>query len=66
MVGSLYRPPNSETTHFINMLSELMSKLKLEQKKEVILGMDHNIDLLKCGHHKQTQQFLELMLENNL
>ena len=61
MVGSLYRPPNSETSHFVKMLHELTSKLKLEHKKEVILGMDHNINLLKRGHHKQTQEFLELM-----
>ena len=53
MVGSLYRPPNSETSHFIKVLDELTSKFKLEQKKEVILGMDHNLDLLKSGQTSQ-------------
>ena len=45
---------------------ELTSKLKLEQKSDIILGMDHNLDLLKLNAHRHTQRFYEIMLEHNL
>ena len=35
-----------------------MSKIKNEGK-ETILGMDHNLDLLKSNVHKQTQALLD-------
>ena len=30
----------------------------------VVLGMDHNLDLLKCDSHQPTEQFLDLMVNN--
>ena len=36
------------------------------QKKELIIGLDHNLDLLKCNTHKQTENFLETNLEHGL
>ena len=51
---------------FLTTVTELTSKLKLEQKSDIILGMDHNLDLLKFNMHKHTQGFYEIMLENNL
>ena len=44
---SLYRPPNTSETKFLNSYSELLNKCKLESNKEIILGLDHNLDLLK-------------------
>ena len=51
---------------FLTTVTELTSKLKLEQKSDIILGTDHNLDLLKLNTHKHTQRFYEIMLENNL
>ena len=39
---------------------------QLQNHKHVIIGLDHNLDLLKCALHSQTQQFLEVTLESNL
>ena len=36
------------------------------QKKEIILGMDHNLDLLKSNTHGETQSFLDLNFENSI
>ena len=66
IIGSIYRPPNVNPNLFITSVTELTSKLKLEQKSDIILGMDHNLDLLKLNTHSHTQCFYEIMLENNL
>ena len=66
IIGSIYRPPNVNPNLFITTVTELTSKLKLEQKSDIILGMDHNLDLLKLNTHRHTQCFYEIMLENNL
>ena len=66
IVGSIYRPPNVNPNLFLTTITELTSKLKLEKNSDIILGMDHNLDLLKLNMHKHTQSFYEIMLENNL
>ena len=38
----------------------------MEQKSDIILGMDHNLDLFKLNTRRHTQHFNEIMLENNL
>ena len=62
MIGSLYRPPNSPPLEFINKLNASISKIKNEDK-ETILGMDHNLDLLKANTHKHTQLFIDDLLD---
>ena len=39
---------------------------QLQSYHHVVIGLDHNLDLLKSSMHTQTQQFLEVTLENNL
>ena len=34
--------------------------------KELILGMDHNLDLLKGHEHQRTQNFLDVILDHGL
>ena len=51
VVGSMYRPPNSKELKF-TQLSEIINKVKLENK-ELICGMDHNMDLLKSSEHSK-------------
>ena len=65
VVCSMYRPPNTDPTHFITSMNSITSKLASE-KKEIILGMDHNLDLLKSGSHKQTQLFLNDLLDKEI
>ena len=69
IVGSIYRPPNTKINQFQDRLVEIVKKAKLTKKStppELVLGMDHNIDLLKCKEHAQTQQFTNSMNELNL
>ena len=65
IVGSIYRPPNSSPTEFLAKLNETTSKISTEDK-ESILGMDHNLDLLKCNVHKQTQGLLDDLTDKDL
>ena len=66
-VGSLYRPPNTNDSKFVEEYKCLLSNLyKTSKTKKLILGMDHNLDFLKHSIHKRTQDFIELNLDNNL
>ena len=66
-VGSLYRPPNTNDSKFVEEYKSLLSNLyKTSKTKKLILGMDHNLDFLKHSIHKRTQDFIELNLDNNL
>ena len=48
-------------------ISKVSYILKNEKgKEELVLGMDHNVDLLKVHEHCKMQQFLDLMLELEL
>ena len=62
IVGSMYQPLNTDPIDFRNA-TNMISSNSLKEKKEIILGMDHNLDLLKSGIHKQTQLFLNDLLE---
>ena len=64
-VGSLYRPPNSSLTEFLAKLNETTSKISTEDK-DSILGMGHNLDLLKCNIHKQIQALLDDLTDKDL
>ena len=65
IVGSMYHPPNTDPTNF-RIAINTISSTSLKEKKEIILGMDHNLDLLKSGSHKQTQLFFTDLLEKNI
>ena len=66
IVGSMYQLPNTDTESFNKRLNTITSKFALTNDKEVIIGMDHNLDLLKSSTHKHTRQFIEEMTEKNL
>ena len=61
VVGVLYRPPNRDEKVFLKYYSDLIKRT--DKNKSLILGMDHNLDLLKHHTHKNTQQFLELKMD---
>ena len=43
-----------------------LDRLNNMKNKEIILGMDHNINFLKHDVHPKTQEFIELNLDVNL
>ena len=67
IVGSLYRPPNVSTLPLQNHIINTMNIIRKEKgQKNVILGMDHNNDLLKAHVHTTTQEFLSSMMDSGL
>ena len=61
VIGSMYRPLNTDITQFSNNIATITSlarKTKGKSSPEIIIGMDHNIDLLKGSCHNPTQQFI--------
>ena len=65
VVGSLYRPPNTSCVEFVSEYEKLMNSLK-HADTHLILGIDHNSDLLKASVHNSTQRFLEVNLDKGL
>ena len=66
IIGSIYRPPNSNVCEFVTKLEKLIRKINLEKNKHIIIGLDHNMDLLKSSIHKQTNDFTEMLLDNGM
>ena len=65
ILGSLYHPPNTPTKELLDNYTELLNELNKE-RNELILGMDHNLDLLKVNQHKLTEEFLECNLDSGM
>ena len=64
---SLYRPPNNNELEFIKEFSNLVESLrKAHPKHSIIIGLDHNMDHLKCAYHKNTLEFFEWIFDKNL
>ena len=66
VVGSIYRVPNSSECLFNKKYKELLQSVLSKTNKELIIGIDQNLDLLKTHIHHQTQQFLKNNLDHNL
>ena len=65
IVGSIYRPPNTNSQDFIDATNKVVAQAK-KHGRNVILGMDHNLDLLKENKHGPTHDFLETIYDNGL
>ena len=65
LLSSCYRAPNSDQLEFIATYTALLNKLNAESKK-VVIGLDHNLDLLKCNKHRNTHDFLEKNLKKHM
>ena len=65
ILASCYRAPNSDQSEFLASYIALLNKVNTESKHDVI-GLDHNLDLLKGSKHRNTHEFLERNLENRL
>ena len=62
--GSMYKPSNTSNEQFITNIMEIVHKTKSgkgQHSPELVLGMDHNINLLNGKSHKPTQKFIETM-----
>ena len=66
IIGSMYRPPHTKEKQFVTDYGLLLKHLKMESRKDILIGMDHNMDLLKMSKHKHTQSFLDRDLDEDL
>ena len=66
IVGSLYGPPNSKEKEFLRDYKNLMNLLKQHKDTDLIIGMDHNMDLLMTSKHTNTQDFLDYNIDMNM
>jgi hypothetical protein len=65
VIGIIYRPPAKDINEFCESLSEILFKIKNENKLVYIMG-DFNLNLLEAIQHLPTANFIELMYSNSL
>ena len=65
LLTSIYRPPNTAPRKFITEYKTLIETLN-KKCKNIVIGMDHNLDFLKHHMHGCTNDFLQLNLDNEL
>ena len=65
LVSAVYRPPNTNQKEFIESFKTLKD-LVYQSKLEWIIGLDHNMDLLKIDQNKNTSVFMTMLLEHEL
>ena len=69
ITGSMYTPLNAESKHLLDGFETLVTKVRNNPRKvspELIIGIDHNLDLLKGQIHLPTRQFIDKMDKLNL
>ena len=62
IIGSMCRPPNTDLEQFSDNLTNIVSRARATKRiipYEIILGMDHNVDLLKGNLHIPTYNFIK-------
>ena len=64
---SIYCPPNTDAAKFNNLFLDYMhNHSTLTNSREIIIGLDHNLDLLNRNSHENTQKFIENILDQDL
>ena len=66
LVGSVYHAPNCNQQDFLTAYKQFVCGLKEVPNSKVILGMDHNLDLLKSHLHNNTQEFININYDSDL
>ena len=66
LLGSIYRPQNTNAKAFNKEIESIMGKIKLETHTDVVIGLDHNLDFLKSEKHAETASFIGSVLDNSL
>ena len=65
-VCSVYRPPNSKLKEFLKHYKRLLGKFTKKQHEKLVIGIDHNLDLMKHHGHSATKDFIDMNLDLNL
>ena len=65
IIGEVYRVPNTNEKAFMDKYTTILQNINGE-KKELIIGLDQNIDYLKINCNKNAYDFFELNLDNQI
>ena len=60
IIGVIYRPPNTDIAEFNRYMTEILDKMKPENKMVACIG-DYNISLMNVESHGPSQKFAEMM-----
>ena len=60
IIGVIYRPPNTDNAEFNRYMTEILDKMKPENKMVACIG-DYNISLMNIESHGPSQEFAEMM-----
>ena len=66
LMVSAYRPPYTNAKTFLSEYRKLLDKLKKQKNHEIVIGLDHNLDLLKSHLSHPTNDFIELNLDREM
>ena len=67
MLDSLYRPPNTQESLLVNHITKTINIVKSEKpNKQLVMGIDHNLDLLKSDIHTPTRKLLDSILNADM
>ena len=59
----MYRPPNTDARKFVDEYGKLLSEMKRIPNCDLVIGLDHNLDLMKSNTHCATSEFISLNLD---
>ena len=65
VAGEVYRIPGTNEKNFIDKYSCIVQKVS-EENKDLVIGADQNLDLLKYAYHTNTSNFLNLNLSSGI
>ena len=65
-VSTLYRPPDGKCKVFLKNYKRLLNKFTDKELSNLIIGMDHNMDIMKHEVHPVTNEFIEHNLDKGL
>ena len=65
-VSTLYRPPDGKCKVFLKNYKRLLNKFTEKELSNLVIGMDHNLDIMKHDKHTVTNDFIEYNLEKGL
>ena len=66
LICSAYRAPNTKIKEFLEEYNVLLEKLVGTKNKNVLIAMDHNLDLLKTDQHQETLDFVMHNIDNDI
>ena len=65
IIGSLYCFPNTNPSEFIAIYDKITEHIQ-RKNRDLIIGLDHNLNFLNYENHADTQRFLELIIDNEM